>query len=226
MIEGFPLIQSISFFFLTLASCALYAWANTNSKKLIQVMSAWIIFISTLAYVGIFQDMKSLPPRFAIVLGPTTFLIIYGLFPKQLNHTIKNRNLTRSTFTHGVRIPVELALYSLSLHKMIPELMTFAGRNFDILAGITALIIGGLFYKNMISKNVLLIWNVIGILLLIFIVVNGILSSELPIQQFAFDQPNRALAYFPFVLLPGVIVPLLIYTHITDIIKIVRERNR
>lgn len=63
----------------------------------------------------------------------------------------------------------------------------------------------------------------IGLCLVSFILVNGVLSVETPFQQFAFGQPNRALAYFPFILLPAAIVPIVIFTHITDIIKIRRE---
>ncbi len=98
--------------------------------------------------------------------------------------------------------------------------MTFAGRNFDILAGITAPIFDFLFIKNIISKNVMIFWNIISLCLVLFILINGILSAELPFQQFAFDQPNRAIAFFPYILLPATVVPLVVYTHLTDIYKL------
>jgi len=101
--------------------------------------------------------------------------------------------------------------------------MTYEGYNFDIIIGITAIAIGLLFYKNLISKKVLLIWNLIGLCFILFIFFLGILSAELPIQQFSFDQPNRAVTFFPYVLLPATIVPLVIWTHITDIMKIRSE---
>jgi hypothetical protein len=65
---------------------------------------------------------------------------------------------------------------------------------------------------------------VIGVFFVCFILINGILSSELPFQQFAFEQPNRAVNFFPFILLPAVIVPIVIWTHITDIIKLSRDK--
>ena len=51
----------------------------------------------------------------------------------------------------------------------------------------------------------------------------GLLSAELPIQQLAFDQPIKAIAFFPYILLPAVVVPLVIYIHLSDIILIRRE---
>jgi hypothetical protein len=48
-------------------------------------------------------------------------------------------------------------------------------------------------------------------------------NTELPFQQFGFAQPNRAVNYFPYVLLPDTIAPIVIWTHISDIIKLRKE---
>lgn len=122
-----------------------------------------------------------------------------------------------------VRLPIEIILLQLFIYRMVPELMIFEGINFDIIMGITAPIMGLLLWRNKLSKKVLLAWNVFGLLLITIILVVGILSAELPFQQFGFDQPNRAVTYFPFVLLPALIVPLVIWTYISDILKLKME---
>jgi len=76
----------------------------------------------------------------------------------------------------------------------------------------------------MIGRKVFLIWNIASLGLLAFIVVNAILSVESPFQQFGLDQPNRALSYFPYILLPATIAPLVMYTHILDIFEIRRNK--
>lgn len=53
-----------------------------------------------------------------------------------------------------------------------------------------------------------------GILFLLFIVSIAILSSPLPIQQLAFDQPNIALLIFPYTFLPTCVVPIVLMSHI------------
>ena len=106
---------------------------------------------------------------------------------------------------------------------MVPKLMTFEGRNFDILIGISAPIMGWLFFKKKVNKSMMLAWNIIGLCFVLFILVNGILSAELPFQQFGFEQPNRAVNYFPFVLLPATIVPIVIWTHLSDIFQLGRK---
>lgn len=89
--------------------------------------------------------------------------------------------------------------------------------------GLSAPVIGFLWCKRRIGKKVLLSWNVFALLLVLCIFVIGMLSSESPVQRFGFEQPNIAINYFPFILLPATIVPIVIYTHITDILKLRKD---
>jgi hypothetical protein len=223
MIENLPHWIETLFLLTFVATVVLFYVSNSKPKKLLFFIIIWSILHSVLAYNGFYKITNTMPPRFALILLPTILLIIYGLFPKQMDWVVKNRNTTLSTFLHTVRIPVEIVLLYLFLNKMIPELMTFEGRNFDILVGISAPIIGFLVLKNKISKKVLLLFNVIGLCFVLFILINALLSAETPLQQFGFEQPNKAVFHFPFILLPAVIVPLVIYTHLSDVFKLKRE---
>ena len=130
------------------------------------------------------------------------------------------------TLLHVVRVPVELCLYWLFLNKSIPQLMTFEGRNFDILAGLAGPIIFYFGYvKNKLGKTVLLLWNFVCLGLLLNIVVNAILSAPSNFQQFAFEQPNMAILYFPFVWLPSCVVPLVLLAHLVCIQKLFLQNN-
>ena len=223
MIENLPNWIDLTFVVTCILTIGLFYFSNGKPIKLTLLIIVWSIIQSVLAYTGFYQITDSILPRFGLVLIPTTFLIIYGLLPKQQRWFFEQRDTKISTFLHSVRLPVEIVLFGLFTHKMIPELMTFEGRNYDIIVGITAPIIGYLFMKKKISIKTLLAWNFVGLILVLFILLNGILSSELPFQQFGFEQPNRAINYFPYVLLPATIVPIVIWTHISDIIKLRKE---
>jgi len=212
----------IVFILVVIAAIGFFYYSNGKPKYLTLLIIVWSFIQSMLAYNNFYQKVDTIPPRFAFVLAPTTLLFIYAFLPKQIEWAVRNRKLTVSTFLHTIRIPIEIILLQLFLNKMIPELMTFQGRNFDILAGITAPIIGLLLLYKKIDKQLLLIWNCGALFLVLFILTNGLLSAELPIQQFGFEQPNRAVTFFPFVLLPATVVPIVIYTHIIDIIKLRR----
>jgi hypothetical protein len=131
---------------------------------------------------------------------------------------IDSFDLSTLTILHTIRIPVEIVLFWLFLNKAVPELMTFEGRNFDILSGLTAPLI---FYYGFVKKNMgkkpILIWNFLCLGLLINIIVIALLSAPFRFQRFAFDQPNIAVLYFPFNWLPTCIVPLVLFSHLAAI---------
>ena len=223
MIENLPIWIEILFILTCIVTIGLFYYSNNKPNILILFIIILSIGQSTLAYNDFYQITDSFPPRFLFIILPSLLIIIYGLLPKQTAWIINNRNTKISTFIHLVRLPVEIVLLYLFLNNMIPQLMTFEAMNFDIIIGITAPIIGFLFLKNKISKKILMYWNIIGLILVLFIMIIGVLSAEIPFQQFGFEQPNRGLQYFPFILLPALIVPLVIYAHITDIIKLKKE---
>ncbi|MFK8102657.1 MAG: hypothetical protein AB8G15_09035 [Saprospiraceae bacterium] len=218
MIANLPLWINLLFVATVALTVILFHFANGKPNKLSFWILLWSLTHSILAYVGFYQNTEVFPPRVGLVLLPATFLIGWACTPKAQTWFSKARNTKISTFLHLVRFPVEIVLFQLFVYDMVPLLMTFEGRNFDIIMGLTAPIVGIFYLKNWIGKRVLLGWNIVGLFLVLFILVNGILSAELPFQQFGFEQPNKAILYFPFILLPATIVPLVIWTHLSDII--------
>lgn len=106
---------------------------------------------------------------------------------------------------------------------MVPEAMTFEGQNFDILSGITAPVIYFLAFRNRrVNRPLLIAWNIAALLLLANIVTIAVLAFPSPIQQIAFDQPNRAVMYFPYVWLPAVVVPIVLFSHVASLWKLYR----
>jgi len=201
----------------------MFYFSNGKPKVFTMCIVLWTLVHGVLAWNGFYEKLDTTPPRFIIVLIPVLLMIGVLFNKKHLKTLVENRDLKVSTFLHVLRIPMEIILLYLMIYGLIPELMTFEGRNFDIIAGITAPLVGYLFVKGKLSKKSLLVWNIIGLFLILFIVVNALLSAELPIQQFAFDQPNKAVMLFPYMLLPATVVPIVIFTHVIDIVKLLRE---
>lgn len=237
MIDNLPAYISITFALTTVATLLLFIWTIRNShseltrKKAIPiftVLSIWLTIQAVLTLKNIYNsDITTFPPKIILTGILPTILTITLLFA-----TLKGREFIDSlplknlTYLNIVRIPVEIVLYWLFLYKAIPELMTFEGRNFDILAGITATFIAyfGL-TKNKLNRKTILIWNLICVGLLINIVVNALFSAPSPIQKFAFDQPNIAILNFPFSWLPTFIVPIVLFGHLTSIRQLMRYKT-
>lgn len=217
-----PFIISLLFGLTVLLSLVLFYFASKKSVLFVGLAFIWMVFQTLVSLSGFYQVSHTLPPRFILLVVPPLIFTIVCFSISKGKLWIDSLDINMLTLLHIVRIPVELVLYGLFVHKMIPELMTFEGRNFDILSGITAPIVYyGYFVKGVLSKKVLLAWNFICLALLINIVANAILSAPSPFQQFAFDQPNLAVILFPFVLLPSFIVPLVLFSHLVVIRRIV-----
>lgn len=187
-------------------------------KPFVITMLAWLTLQSILGLSGFYTVPNAMPPRFPLLFIPPLLFLLVNLFTVQGRRLLDSFNIKTLTLLHLIRIPVEIVLYWLFVHKAIPELMTFEGRNFDIISGITAPFIYyfGLIKKS-ISKQWLITWNIACLLLLINVVVNSVLSAPTPLQKFAFDQPNIAVGFFPFMLLPSFIVPMVILAHVVAI---------
>jgi hypothetical protein len=119
------------------------------------------------------------------------------------------------TRLHTVRIGVEILFYLLFQQGFLPKVMTFEGRNLDILIGLSAVVVYGLGYqRKWLPRWVLITWNWLGIAVLGVTVFHGVLSAPFPFQRFGFEQPNVALLHAPFCWVPGVIVPMVIFNHL------------
>ncbi|MCX6316740.1 MAG: hypothetical protein NTW29_05590 [Bacteroidetes bacterium] len=222
-----PLYINLLFILTTLATVLLFLMATSSSRVIIlAVIAVWAGLQAVLAWQGFYTITNATPPRFMLLAAPPLFLIIRLFVSRSGRRFLDQLDRPALTLLHVVRIPVEIVLLLLSIHKMIPVLMTFEGRNLDILAGITAPLIWWLMRRTKpVSTNRLLLWNIVSLGLLLNIVIHAILSAPSPIQQLAFDQPNIAILYFPYVWLPSVIVPLVLLSHLATIRQLILHKK-
>jgi hypothetical protein len=202
----------------------------TTQKKSIPIflgLSLWLAIQIILSLNNVYSaNLNAFPPKILLFgILPAFLMILLLITTSKGRQFVDSLPLKYLTNLHIIRIPVELVLYWLFINKAVPELMTFEGRNFDILSGITApIIIYFGFVKSKINKKLILVWNIICLLLLINIVIIAFLSTPTPVQQFAFNQPNIAIFYFPFSLLPTFIVPIVFAAHLISIRQILLNK--
>lgn len=215
--ETLPLYIYGTFVLTVLAAIYLFVKASA-SRWLVILLLGWLVLTGALAWMGFFQVTDTLPPRFLIAVLPPLICLTILFSTSKGRAWLDQFDLKTLTLLQTMRIPVELVLYWLFLYQLTPELMTFEGRNFDILSGITApLVYYFAFVQNKWRPQFLLIWNIVTLGILLFTVSNGILSAPSPVQQFAFEQSNVAVLLFPFIWLPAVVVPIAYYAHLISI---------
>jgi len=236
MIIGLPLFVVVFFVLTILFTLFLFyrvikkSPQNVISSKanvLLIILSLWVSVQAVLALNLVFSaDTTDFPPKIALMgVFPALLTIIIVFLLNRGRSFIDGLPILNLTYLHIVRIPVEITLYLLFLNGFVPELMTFEGRNFDILAGISAPLVGYFgISKGKMAKGTLLVWNVICLCFLINIVTNAFLSVPSPVQKFGFDQPNIAVLYFPFSLLPAFIVPVVFFSHLVSIRQLLMNK--
>jgi hypothetical protein len=232
--ETLPAYVSIVFILTTFAAIGFLLQATKAvgltklpSRILIFVLPLWIMFQGVLAVGGFYLKVDAMPPRIALfgVWPAVLFIACYFIFFRR--SFIERLPLKILTLVHIVRIPVELTLLWLYFGGQVPRMMTFEGLNFDILSGVIAIGAFALGFRgNRPVRSVLIAFNVIGLLLLVNIVSIAILSLPTPIQRLNFDQPNWAVLYFPYVWLPSIVVPIVLFSHLASLWQLLITRHR
>jgi hypothetical protein len=182
------------------------------------VLFGWLALAAVLAMAGILENFQAVPPRVALVVVPAVLLgLIVALHPASGPVLDRAPGLWLVGF-QAFRVPMELILWRLAAAKVIPIAMTFEGRNYDILVGLTAPLVAWLaFARKWASPGPVILWNVFGLALLGNIITIGVLSAPTTFRKFFDGPPNEMIAYFPFVWLVSFVVPLAMTGHVASI---------
>lgn len=186
----------------------------------------WLTIQAVLTLNGLYKSAPAAGPPRIVLFGvlPVMLMTVFLLTTPAGRRFVDSLPLVNLTWLNTVRVVVELVLYWLFLYKAVPELMTFEGRNFDILSGLTAPLVAyfGL-TKHTLPRGLILTWNVICLGLLLTIITIAFLSAPTPLQRFAFEQPNRAIGTFPFSWLPTFVVPIVLFGHLVSIRRLLKR---
>lgn len=195
---------------------------NSNTPVIFATaVTTWIFIISILTFTGFFHDFDFRPPRLVLAVIPSVLLIILVFAIPSARAFVARMPITTLTYIHIIRVPVEIVLWWLFMHGLVAEAMTFEGVNYDILSGISAPF-AGLFFVGLKSKSnfAAIAWNVLALGLLINIVSRAVLATPYFYDEQVFDQPNLAVFYFPFILLPLFVVPAVLFSHLASLYKL------
>jgi hypothetical protein len=116
----------------------------------------------------------------------------------------------------GFRFPLELLLHRAYSEGVMPVQMSYSGRNFDIVTGITAIVLAAALWAapQRVSPKLVLAWNVLGFGLLLNVLTIAILSMPTPLRVFMNEPSNAWIAQPPFVWLPAVLVVAALAGHV------------
>jgi len=175
--------------------------------------AAWMALTWIAADSGALRDWNALPPRFGLlVVGIVA--ISCGIAFSPLGRAL-TRHLPLWTLiaVQSFRLPLELAMHSMSNRGVMPEQMTYTGSNFDILTGLTAIGVALALRSGIGGRRLALLWNIGGFVLLLNVVIIAILSTP-TFARFGPDRLNVWVTYPPYVWLPAVMVTAALAGHL------------
>ncbi|MCB0763729.1 MAG: hypothetical protein KDB84_03420 [Flavobacteriales bacterium] len=205
--------------------CLFWLYAATNRWFALGavVLSAvhWLA-----AVTGIYSDATSVPPPQLALLAPVVVLLVALLLTHNGRAWMAGLPLFALTAIHVLRVPVELVLHDAYEAGLVPQDMTYSGHNFDILSGISAVLLLVWMRRGSPGRGVLIAWNLCCLVLLAIIVITAVLSLPSGIQRMNFEQPNVLVTTTPWVLLPALLVPAVLFAHVAALYQLVWSSSR
>jgi len=178
------------------------------------MLTVSLVVPAVLAGTGRLDRYDPLPaPALLLVLVVTIVTVLAT--SSRLGERLASLPLTALVGFQVFRVPVELLLHRLAVEGVIPVEMSYAGRNFDIVSGLTGGALGlWLLCGRKVSRGTLLAWNVLGLALLANIVTVAVLATPTPFRVFSDGPPNLLPSTVPYVWLPTFLVQLALAGHL------------
>jgi len=174
---------------------------------------AWIVLTGAMAALGLLS-FEGTPPTMMLALG-TGFALTLTLAFSDLGRRIALAvPLIALVGFQAFRLPLELLMHRAYTDGIMPVQMSYSGLNFDIITGITALVLGIAMSTGRVPAGWVRAWNALGFLLLLTIIGIAMLSAPLPFRVFMNDPANVWITQFPFIWLPAVLVQAALLGHI------------
>lgn len=175
----------------------------------------WLAATAILAARGKLSDWSQFPPPVMKLFTTATLLTIFYAFSHIGSRLVDGLSVASLVGFQAFRIPVEIILFLWFRYQIVPVQMTFEGWNFDVLSGLSACVVAWLAAHDRLPRWGLLLWNVIGLGLLINIVTIAVLSMPTSLRMF-FTEPANIIVttQAPYIWLPVFLVQAALFGHL------------
>jgi hypothetical protein len=213
---GSPLLNS-AFIALALALAATFVLAlylvGSHRLAIRGAIGAalWMALTATAAARGWLRFDS--PPTMLLVFA-AVFAIALGIARSRVGlKLVTGLPLEALVGFQGFRVLVELLLHRAYREGLMPVQMSYSGRNFDIVTGLTAIALGVWLASGRRSLRLVALWNVMGVGLLLNVLIVALLSAPTPFRVFMNEPSNIWVTQAPWIWLPAVMVLCAVMGH-------------
>jgi len=202
----------VVFFLCIVAGTA--ALLAAKSKPLGVGVLVWLVVTGLAGWLGLARDFQRVPPPMFVLLLAAVVLAVVTAMSRVGSRLVAEAGIVWLIGVQAFRVAVEVFLDWGHRVDLVPVQMTFEGRNWDIVSGVSAAAVAWLAAKRQAPRWLVLLWNCVGLALLLNIVVIAILSMPTPLRRFHNEPVNSFIAYFPYIWLPTFLVQLALFGHL------------
>jgi hypothetical protein len=195
-------------------------WVSQGPRRwavaVVGTLAVWLALAAVLARMGVLSQWTARPPRLPLVAGGG-LLLAFLLFRTATFRTLLDS--TPAFWPIGLqvfRVGVEVILFDLHASGRAPVQVTFAGRNLDILMGLTAPLVAWWVVRRRASPWLVLGWNVLGLGVLANTVAVVVTSTPGPLHLWP-GPPFTEILRWPLVWLPAFLAPLAVLLHVASL---------
>jgi hypothetical protein len=206
-----------------LALCMAAAWTALLARREKAYGVAAVAFVITIVLanlvgdkLGWFTRLDLLPPPFVVmnlVILSVVLLVGWGKPGSALVHSLHTETLVALQI---FRLPLELLMLRAAYLQIMPMEFSMLGYNLDVLTGLGALLISVYCaWTWSLPLKIIWAWNLMGMACLLVIAVLAVLTSP-NVHAFgaAPKHINSWVLYFPYSLLPSVLVSVAVLGHV------------
>lgn len=187
--------------------------------------AVWLALWFGIASTGALANFETRPPPFLFVFA-ATFAMAAVLGLSAIGRRL-TAGLSMATLigVHGFRVPLEWVMHQAYERGIMPVQMSWSGWNFDVVTGLTALVVAGLAAQGKAPRWLIAAWTGLSFVTLFAVAGIGLASSPL-IHAFGTtpDRLNTWIAQPPYVWLPTVMVAFALAGQLMIVRKLLASR--
>ena len=188
-------------------------------------MLVWLGLAAALARSGVLAVWMAIPPRWPLLpMTALTTCVLLGLTPT-FRRLLAAIPPWQPVALQAFRVGVELAFWRWHAEGIAPVQVTFEGRNFDALVGLTAPLIAVGIAAGWVGPRLTIAWNLFGLAMLFNAIGTVATSTPGPLHLNWAGEPFAAIATWPVVWIPALLAPLGIFLHVVSIRQALGQFN-
>ena len=175
------------------------------TRRFLLGIVVWTVVVSAVSFAGLLVPKGGPPLPFVIMLAAILGMGVVVARSSAGDRLARGAPLACLVGFQAFRFPLELAMHRAYTEGVMPVQMSYPGRNFDIVTGITALVLATVLALTPVPQVVIRAWNWLGLILLANVVGVAMVSTPM-FAVFGPEHLNVFVMRMPYTLLPAVLV--------------------